>query len=74
MTRPDAADLLVGACVAALAVGDVQLCRHGRRLVTDVLRRPVVTGGLVLLTLHVLDLLGPVDPFRAVARRVPRSV
>lgn len=74
MTRPDAADLLVGACVVALAAGDVQLYRHGRRLVTDALRRPVVAVGLVVLTLHVLDVLGRVDPFRACARRIPRSL
>lgn len=74
MRRPDAAALLVGGAALALAVGDVLLVRHERRLVTDVLRTPPVLAGLLVLTAHVVDVLGPADPFRFAARLIPRSV
>ena len=67
-----AADVLVGACAFALTAGDVRFYRHEQSLVTDTLRRPLVAAGLVVLTLHVVDVLGPLDPFRAAARRIPR--
>lgn len=71
MRRPDLADLSVLSAAAFLAGVDVHRHRHGLTLVTGSLRRPVVAAGLVVLTLHVLDVLGPFDPFRAVARRIP---
>lgn len=72
MPRPTGADLLVGGCAAAWAGADVWLYRNKRPLVTDTLRRPVVLVALVTLTLHALDVLGPLDPFRASARLIPR--
>lgn len=72
MRRPCAAAVLVGGVVGVLAAGDVHLHRHDRRLVTDVLRTWPATVGLVVLTAHVIDVLGPFDPFRAVARLIPR--
>lgn len=70
--RPDAAEILVGGAALTLAVGDVFLHRHDRRLVTDVLRQPAPLLVLVTLTAHALDVLGPFDPFRAAARLIPR--
>lgn len=73
MARPCSAAVLVGGAAAVLLVADAQLYRHEQRLVTDVLRTRPVTVGLLVLTAHVLDVLGPFDPFRAVARLIPRS-
>jgi hypothetical protein len=73
MRRPCPAALLVGGAAVVLLVADAHLYRHDQRLVTDVLRMPAATVCLVVTTLHVLDVLGPFDPFRAVARLIPRS-
>ena len=62
----------MGGAALALAVGDVHLYRHGQRLVTDVLRRPPVLLGLLVLTAHVVDVLGPFDPFRFSGRVIPQ--
>lgn len=72
MRAPDAAELLVIGCAGALGVGDIFLYRHGRRLVTEVLRTPTALAGLVVLTAHALDVLGPLDPFRAFSRLIPK--
>lgn len=72
MRGPDAADILVYGCAAALAAGDVVLHRRGRRLVTHSLRQPVPAVVLCLLALHVVDVLGPLDPFRAFGRLIPQ--
>lgn len=71
MRRPDAATLLVTTAALELAVGDAFLMRHGRRLVTDVLRRPIPFLCLLVLCAHAADVLGRFDPFRAVARLIP---
>lgn len=70
MRRPDLADASVLSVAAFLGAVDVHRHRRGLTLVTDSLRRIPVAVGLVVLTLHVLDVLGPFDPFRAVARRI----
>lgn len=69
--RPCPAALVVGGCVAVLVAADVRFVRRGDRLVTDVLRHPVATVGLVVLVAHVLDVLGPFDVFRLAARLIP---
>lgn len=74
MRRPDPAEILVGGTALILGVGDVVLYRQRQRLVTDVLRRPPVLAGLLVLTAHALDVLGPLDPFRAVARMIPQEI
>lgn len=74
MRRPDAADLAVGLAFGSLGVVDVHRHRHGRSHVTDSLRRPIVTGFLIVLVLHVLDVLGALDPFRAFGRRIPQEL
>ena len=71
MRRPCPAAVLVGGAAVVLLAADAHLYRHEQRLVTDVLRSPVATVGLLVLTAHVLDVLGPFDPFRAVARLIP---
>lgn len=68
MRRPCFAELLVGGAAVALAVGDVRCVRREIEMVTDVLRRPVPRFCLTVLVLHVYDVLGPLDPFRAAAR------
>jgi hypothetical protein len=73
MARPCSAAVLVGGAAVVLLVADAHLYRHEQRLVTDVLRGRTATVGLLVLTAHVLDVLGPFDPFRAVARLIPRS-
>lgn len=73
MRRACASDLIVGGVAALLAGADVHLCRRGECLITDTLRRPVPKVALIVLTLHVLDVLGPLDPFRLAARHIPRS-
>lgn len=74
MRRPDTADAFVVSFAVGAALLDVHLHRHERRLITEALRRPVVLVGLTVLTLHAWDVLGLFDPFRAVARLIPRSV
>lgn len=71
MRRLSAADAAVAASFGFLGLVDVHRHRHGLSLVTDSLRRPIVTGFLIVLVLHVLDVLGRLDPFRAIARRIP---
>lgn len=73
MRRPCSAEVLVGGAAAVLAIGDVRLYRHHLELVTDVLRRPVPLLCLTVLTLHAWDVLGWADPFRAIARLIPRA-
>jgi hypothetical protein len=68
-----AADAAVAAAFGFLGAVDVHRHRHGLDLVTDSLRRPVVTGFLVVLMLHVVDVLGAFDPFRLAGRLIPRS-
>lgn len=71
MRRPSFAELLVGGAAAALTVGDVRCVRREIEMVTEVLRRPIPFLILTVLWLHVADVLGRFDPFRAVARRIP---
>lgn len=74
MTRPlDPAETLVLVTVATLAIGDALLYHQRQRLVTDVLRTRLGLAGLTVLTAHALDVLGPLDPFRALGRLIPRS-
>lgn len=70
--RVTAADILVAGCAAVLGAADVRLIRHGGSPVTATLRRPLVLTCWLVLTAHVLDVLGPFDPFRLIARRIPR--
>lgn len=72
MRRVDTAEVLVACAALTLGVGDAFLYRQDRRVVTDVLRTPPVLVGLLVLVAHVLDVLGPVDPFRFVAHRLTR--
>jgi hypothetical protein len=67
------ADVLVAGAAVALLAADVQLYRRGDRLITDTLRTKPATFALLILTGHVIDVLGPFDPFRAAARLIPRS-
>ena len=63
------------ATVAWLTVGavlDVKLVHDRHRPITHALRTRPGVAFLALLCLHVADLLGPFDPFRVVARAVPR--
>jgi len=70
MARPDpAAALILGTAAVALA-GDAWLCRHEQRLITDVLRTRAGLAALLYLLAHVVDVLGPFDLFRHVARRL----
>jgi hypothetical protein len=69
--RPDHAELVLLGMVTGALVADGVLCRRDRRLVTDVLRTPPAMAGLLYLLAHVVDVLGPFDLFRAVARRIP---
>ena len=71
--RARPADLLVAGTTALLLGADVHLYRRGDRLITDTLRTPPACAALLLLTAHVLDVLGPLDPFRAFGRLIPRS-
>lgn len=71
MRRLCPAEILVGGAAVALAVGDIRCHRRQLEMVTDVLRRPVPLACLTVLTLHAWDVLGPADPFRAVARLIP---
>lgn len=71
MQRPCPAALTVAAVTVGVCAADIRFHRRGERLVTDVLRTPLVSLGLVVLVAHVLDVLGPLDPFRAVARLIP---
>lgn len=73
MRRPDVADVFVLSVAVAGGVLDARLIRHDRRPITAALRRPVPLGFLTFLTLHAWDLLGPVDPFRAAARMIPKG-
>lgn len=70
MRRPAPADLLVGGTAAVLLIADAHLYRHDQRLVTDCLRTKWGTVVLLVLVAHVIDCLGPIDPFRAAARLV----
>lgn len=72
MRRLDLADVSVVSTCVFLGAVDVHRHRRGLTLVTDSLRRPVPTFCLFVLMLHVLDVLGPADPFRALARLVRR--
>lgn len=57
------------ATITWLGVGatlDVLLVRKGERPITHVLRTPAGLAFLCVLGLHVVDVLGPLDPFRAV--------
>ena len=70
-------DLRAAAAATALwlAVGaglDVALVHHNRRPMTHVLRCPLGAVGFAVLAAHLLDLLGPLDPFCAVGRCIPR--
>lgn len=73
MRRPCPAAVLVGGAAVALLAGDAVLVRRGERLVTDTLREPFPLACLLVLVLHVLDVLGPLDPFRAACRRIQRA-
>lgn len=72
MRRACVADVLVGGAALVLLAADVHLYRREQRLITDCLRTRPATIGLLVLTAHVLDILGPFDPFRAAARFIPR--
>lgn len=71
MRRPCPAALTVAAATVGVCAADVRFHRRGDRLVTDVLRTPVASVALLVLVAHVLDVLGPADPFRFVARLIP---
>lgn len=71
MGRPCPAALTVAAAVVGVCAADIRFHRRGQRLVTDVLRTPLVLGFLTLLTLHAWKLLGRWDPFTFVARHIP---
>lgn len=58
--------VLVGGVTGILAA-DVWLMARGLAPVTESLRTKPGRVFLVLLTCHVVDVLGPLDPFRAVA-------
>lgn len=73
MWRPTPADVLVTGTAVVLLAADAVLVRREQRLVTDTLRTPVGTFGLVYLLAHVLDVLGPFDLFRAAARGLTRA-
>lgn len=63
--RPAAAVFLCGA--AGILVGDVWLMARDQQPVTAWLRTRAGKTFLVLLAGHVVDVLGPFDPFRGVA-------
>ena len=63
--RPAAAVFLCG--VAGILVGDVWLMARDREPVTAWLRTRPSKTFLMLLGCHVVDVLGPFDPFRGVA-------
>lgn len=68
----DAADLRPAATVflcgtAGILVGDVWLMARDRPPVTDWLRTRAGKTFLIFLAGHVVDVLGPFDPFRGVA-------
>jgi hypothetical protein len=71
--RPCSADVLVGGAAAVLLAADVHLYRKDQRLITDTLRTRPATVALLVLTAHVLDVLGPFDPFRAATRLIRRG-
>ena len=64
------------ATITWLGVGatlDIILIRKNERPITHVLRTPAGLAFLAVLGLHVIDVLGPLDPFRAVGRLVRAS-
>ena len=67
-----AAYVVVVAALAILGIGDVWLVRKEKGLVTHVLRTPAGLAFLSILLLHVLDVLGPIDPFKAIGRLLRR--
>ena len=72
VTEADA--VWIGALVA-LGAADVALARSGRELLTTSARRHarLTAAVFVLLGAHFLDVLGPLDPFRSVGRRLTRT-
>lgn len=73
MRRPCPADLVVTGAAVLLLGADIVLVRREKQLITDTLRTPAGTFGLIYLLLHVLDVLGPFDLFRAAGRRLSRA-
>jgi hypothetical protein len=65
----DPATLVVFGALAYLGLADVALGFRHQLLITDFLRahKAVSVGFLGVLTLHVLDVLGRLDPFDAAA-------
>lgn len=68
------ADRVCLGTLIGLSAIDVYLAKNGHSVITDTLRRNrvVFVLGTAVLTAHVLDILGPVDPFKHAGRMLSR--
>jgi hypothetical protein len=64
------ADIIWIGAIAGLLAADIVLVAYGQPLLTDSAREhPMITGAIIgLVALHLLDALGPCDPFRAIGK------
>lgn len=68
----DATVFTIFATIGSVLAADAVLLKLHRRPITDVLRanKRWYFLGVLVLSLHVLDVLGPVDPFKLLGRLV----
>lgn len=68
-------DAVVVSATVTLLLADLCLAKRGHDVITDSLRRHKIVFfvGAGVLALHVLDVLGPADPFKAAAKLVMRD-
>jgi hypothetical protein len=64
------AAILTAVIAAEIAAVDVWLLRHQRASITEVLRTRTGRATLAVICLHVVDVLGVVDPFSALGKRI----
>lgn len=68
-----AAAILTAVITVEIAAADVWLLRTGRAPITAVLRTRLGRAMLAVVGLHVVDVLGVVDPFSALGKRITRG-